>query len=76
MKDDIKKQTPKHLPAATLPVHQEGVTMGVFLMLASASITWTTYSMIAGTNGWVRFVLVAPQAALGAYIIVRKFINK
>lgn len=53
-----------------LPLHGAFGIMGLFVV---ASIAYSTYVIIAGTDGYVPIAMVAPQATFAAWLAVYKF---
>jgi len=64
------KETPVQQSRLCLPIY--GI-WGLAMAFVIGSIAWTSYLVLAGTTGYVRFVLVAPQVLFGTIVILYKF---
>lgn len=47
--------------------------IGILLLLAVASIGYSTVVIVMGTSGVVPVIMVVPQAILGVVILIMKF---
>jgi small-conductance mechanosensitive channel len=47
--------------------------IGIGLLLAVASIGYSTVTIVLGTNGWTPSILLIPQVVLAVTILIWKF---